>query len=291
MDIFTLSILLVLFGTIVFGILFTIRFLKKKKEAKKEQERLTPTTQENLPVENIRGGIMKVKTGGYRIVIELPSINIDLMEGSEREQVLIQYRQVLNSFDFPFQYLQQSRVVDISEYINTLENLRLTAKSKFMINQLGFYSDFLNELIKKRTVLTKKFFLIIPYDDYREDKQSRRNQYHAFDRNKKEYEKQKAEMEGNDVFQEEQRYEKARKQLESRANLAVGAFRRFDINAQILDDEEVLSLLYTTYNKDRSLYQKINNRLKDFTTFRVDSDLREIANKRQDMLEEVEIGE
>lgn len=273
MNIFLLALVLIFIGMIVFGVYFFLQMIKKQKEAEKEKEKHIPTTQENLPIESIRSGIMKLKTGGYRLIIELPSINIDLMEASEREGVLLQYRQVLNSLRFKFQYLQQSRVIDIQEYLNTIEVLRANATTKFAKNQLGFYNEFLENLIKERSVLTKKFFIIIPYDPHIEDKESRRAQYHAFDRNKEAFEKAQNDLKNNDVFQEEKRFEKARKELESRANLVISAFRRFEVNGHVLNDEEILDLMYTTYNKDRSMYQRVGGNLSDYTTIRVDSDL------------------
>jgi hypothetical protein len=150
--------LLVLIG----GVLYMVYILtKKKKESEEEKKKFVPITQDQLPFEYVRGGVVKLKKGGYRMVVELPSINIDLMEASEKETILQQYREILNSIDFPFQYLQQSRTVDISEYIETLKRIQRTTKSKFIHSQLEFYSSYLLNLIKNRSILTKKFYLAV----------------------------------------------------------------------------------------------------------------------------------
>lgn len=265
-----------------FGFFLFVIFFKKKKVQVK-QEKLIPTTQENLPIKDIKDGIVYLKTGGYRVVLELPSINIDLMEASEREGILGQYRMILNSFDFPFQYLQQSRIVDISDYLETIENLKLQSKTNFLSSQLGFYSDFLKDLIRNRSVLTKKFFIVIPYDPEREKKHSKRNQYHSFDRNRKQIEAQRKQLEEDKEYMERAEFEKAKAQLDSRAALVLSAFRRFDINALKLNDEELRHLYYTCYNKDRSVYQTLKDtHMKDYTTLRVQADINDL---------EVEIGE
>lgn len=261
-----LSIIVVLIGGLAVGILF---WFKKKKEATKEKEKYVPTTQDQFPIDYIRSGIVKLKTGGYRIVIDLPSINIDLMEGSEKQVILEQYRQILTSIDFPFQYLQQSRIVDISEYLNTLGTIRATAKSKFVKNQLEFYSGYLIDLIKNRSVLTKKFYFVIPYDEERENK-NKKKQIAQKAKDKQNKTKGKLLEEENDVYEEEQRFEKAKKQLFIRANLVERAFRRFEISPHILSDKELLDLYYTSYNKDRSVYQPLRDvNPSDYTSLNV----------------------
>lgn len=248
-------IMIVVSVVLIGGVGLTVyTLLGKKKEATKEEEKYVPTTQDQFPVDYIRSGIVKLKTGGYRIVIELPSINIDLMEAEEKQVILEQYRQILTSIVFPFQYLQQSRVVDISEYLDTLVKLKFTAKTNFIKSQLEFYSGYLVDLIKNRSILTKKFYFVIPYDEAREQKNKKNYT------GKKETKKTKGSTEEkNDVYEEEQRFEKARKQLFNRAIEVERAFRRFEISPHILSDNELLDLFYTSYNKDRSVYQPLKD--------------------------------
>jgi len=247
-------VLLAFFGFVV------MKVFSKNKEVEKEREVHIPTTQDALPFDYIRSGIVKLKNGGYRIAVEVPSINIDLMEAGEKQAILEQYREILNSVDFPFQILQQSRIVDISEYLDTIENLRRNAKSAFIRKQLQFYSGYLVDLIKNRSILTKRFYLVIPFDEEKENQKEKL-------RKKK---KNQPKMETNDIYKEEQNFEKARKQLYSRATMIERAFRRFDITPKILNDNELLDLFYTSYNKDRAVYQPLKDRNpSDYTTIRV----------------------
>lgn len=265
-------ILFALLGGLVLGVVFiSIAYLKKRSESKADQEKYIPTTQDQFPVDSIRDRIIKLKTGGYRLVIEVPSINIDLMENSEKEGVLELYKEVLSSIDFSFQYLQQSRIVDISDYLTTLSRLKRDAKTNFIQNQLEFYSQFLVDLIKSRSILTKKFYIVIPYDEEKE--KSKLKKYSSL--NEKKDKKKKNEPQ-DDVYLEEQRYEKARKQLLTRAGQIISALRGLEIDPVVLKDNEILELFYTSYNKDRAVYQPIRDiDPKDYTSLNVEYKRRE----------------
>jgi hypothetical protein len=196
--------------------------------------------------------------------------------------ILEQYRQILSSIYFPFQFLQQSRIVDISEYLDTLKALKGTAKTNFIKNQLEFYSGYLTDLIKDRSVLTKKFYFVIPYDEARENRNKKKYSSTAKSKDKGKTQKGKTEEKVDD-YADEQAFEKARKQLYTRATLVERAFRRFDIVPHVLTDSELLELYYTSYNKDRSVYQPMRDiNPSDFTTFSVGIDHMETKNKRGD---------
>lgn len=262
-DIF-MGVVLALFA---FGGYLFYQFKIKNKEGEKEEEKYIPTTQDHIALDYIRSGIVKLKTGGYRLVIELPSVNIELMEPEEKEMILQQYSQILNAIDFPFQYLQQSRIVDITEYLSTLEGHMVQEKNPLIQKQIEFYSNFLQDIIHDRSVLTKKFYITIPYDEEAEEK---KKQGYTQQVNKKDESKKKIAEEEDDVYAEEKRFEKARKQLYSRGTMIDRAFRRFDISPKILDDKGLLELFYTAYNKDRSVTQSLKHQdISDFTTMRV----------------------
>lgn len=261
-----------LFGLGLGAIMIAVMFFKKKRENQKDKEKYVPTTQDQFPIDYIRGGLLKLKNGGYRIVIEIPSINIDLMEMSEKDGILQQYRGVLQALDFPFQYLQQSRIVDISEYLTTLESLKTSARNNFTKNQLEFYSTFLIDLIKDRSILTKKFYLVIPFDEEKEKNKTKNYSSLSKKKTKSKKEKAKEGEENHEAYDEEQNFIQARKQLVSRANQAEVAFRRFDIALKILNDNELLELFYTSYNKDKAVYQPLRDiDPKDYTSLRVEA--------------------
>lgn len=239
---------------------------------KNQQEKRIPTTQDQLAIDYIKGGIFKLKKGGYRLLVELPSVNIDLMEMSEKEIVLEQYRQILNAIDFPFQILQQSRLIDVSEYQSTLKAQMGKLNNLLLKKQLEYYYDFVDELIRERSILTKKFYIVCAFDDEKENK----NRTLLNDKKKAKKKKgKKVKMDEQALAEEaflleEKQFEKAKKVLYQRGGMIDRLFRRFEINPKILNDQDVLELFYTSYNKDRSIVQSLRTKdLEDYTTLHV----------------------
>lgn len=270
-------------GLAAIGFMFFKKMKENEAKRNEEQEKYIPTTQDQVPIEYIRSGIVKLKSGGYRMIVEMPSINIDLMDGMEREGVLRQYKEILTAIDFPFQVLQQSRVVDIKEYIEKLEKTKSMETNYLIQKQLEFYEDFVKALVKDRSILTKKFFFVIPYDEklelskttgYYAEKQKQRMK--EKEKKIKEAKKKGIKLEGmeteNEIMMEEKRFEKARKILGGRGNLVMKAFKRFEISPRRLGDKEILNLYYTAYNKERSKIQSLNHvDVDDFLTINVSS--------------------
>lgn len=258
---------------LIFGVIIILYDLsRKKKSTTEEREKYIPTTQDQIPIDTIRNGIIKLKNGGYRVIVEIPSVNIELMELDEQEIVLSQYRQILNGIEFPFQILQQSRTVDISDYRELMAKKIGETKNNLNRRLMQEFDVFLSQLIKERTILTKKFFVVIPYDEEREV----RTVYATSDTKKGEKKKKKS-MDPNkerekSIAEEEKKFEKARKQLFMRANSVERSFRQFDIAPYMLNDSEIAELFYASYNKERSVYQPLTGKEpSDYTTLRVKS--------------------
>lgn len=241
----------------VVGVL-AYKYINKTMQTDEEKEDFIPTTQDNLPVDWIRKGIVKMKNGTYAIVIKLPSINIDLMEENEREVVFSQYRSILSAIDFPFQFLQQSRVVDIADYIKKLEKIQKGTDNDFVKLQLDHYKRYMTGLVNSRAILTRKFYLIVPFDELQEKKAKAKQNGSLLDlsfNKKKKNENQKSERET--VIEEEEKFKTAHKQLTGRGDIVMRSFARFDISPSLLNDEQLTELFYTSYNKNKSVYQPL----------------------------------
>ena len=78
-------------------------------------------TQEFVPVDDVRDGIVILKDGGMRGILMASSINFSLKSNDERQAILLQFQDFLNSLDFSIQILAQSRKLDIRPYIALLE--------------------------------------------------------------------------------------------------------------------------------------------------------------------------
>ena len=73
-------------------------------------------TQQFVPIEHIRDGIITMKNGELRAVIITNSLNLSLKSEEEQEAVLMQFQSLLNSLEFPIQFFIQSRKLNIKPY-------------------------------------------------------------------------------------------------------------------------------------------------------------------------------
>src|SRR3989344_4558975 len=78
-------------------------------------------TQEFVPIKEVRDGIMILKDGSMRGIVLASSLNFSLKSDDERNAILLQFQDFLNSLDFSVEILVQSRKLDIRPYLALLE--------------------------------------------------------------------------------------------------------------------------------------------------------------------------
>lgn len=243
-------VLLALLGVLVFMLIN-----RKKKDIEQEEEKIIHTTQNQLPFEYIRRGVVKLKSGQYVKIMQVPALNILLMEEAEREFVREIYAGILNSLDFNIQFVKQSRLVDVNEYLQFLKEKEYKAENKFRAVGIREYSLFIAELVKENSLQTKKDFVVIPYvEEKTKDKNKTEDSMKKY---RKQEEEQSKSPEVEDALLEEKRFERAYKVLLQREKSLLNQFRRLGVIAQPLNDKDVFELYYITYNKERSNYQSL----------------------------------
>lgn len=246
---------------------FVFIILNRKKQEKVVNETKIHTTQEQLPFEYIRRGIVKLKNGQFIKLMEVPCINTQLMEEEEKEVVRETYASFLNSLDFPIQFYIQSRLVDINDYLAFLKDKETNADSDFRSAGIREYSRFIVELIKENSVQTKKDFLTLSYREV--SAKSKKNSGDTMKKYRK-GEEDEIVSEEERVQKEERLFEKAYKTLTQREKSLQKQLRRFGINPKSLNDKEAFELFYITYNKERSVYQSLKGvNPNNFTTLYV----------------------
>ena len=79
-------------------------------------------TQEFVPIKEVQDGIVILKDGSMRAIVLASSLNFSLKSDDERNAIIMQFQDFLNSLDFAVQISVQSRRLDIRPYIALLEN-------------------------------------------------------------------------------------------------------------------------------------------------------------------------
>jgi len=120
-------------------------------------------TQEFVPIKEVRDGILVLKDGSLRGILLASSLNFALKSDDERQSILLQFQNFLNSLDFSVQIFIQSRKLDIRPYIALLEEQQKNQMNDLMKIQIQEYIGFIKNFTENTNIMSKNFFLVVPY--------------------------------------------------------------------------------------------------------------------------------
>ncbi len=120
-------------------------------------------TQQFVPIKEVRDGIIILKDGSMRAVLLASSLNFALKSSDEQQAIIFQFQNFLNSLNFSLQISVQSRRLDIRPYIALLEGRYKEQATDLMRLQTREYIEFIKTFTEQTNIMTKNFFLIIPY--------------------------------------------------------------------------------------------------------------------------------
>jgi hypothetical protein len=122
------------------------------------------STQDFIPIQEIRDGIVILKNGGMRSVVLATSLNFALKSADEQGAILNEFQNFLNSLDFSIQIFAQSKKLDIRPYIALLEDRYKEQTTDLMKIQVREYIEFVRSFVESTSIMSKSFFVVVPYD-------------------------------------------------------------------------------------------------------------------------------
>ncbi len=194
-------------------------------------------TQEFVPIKEVRDGVVMLKDGSMRGVILSSSLNFSLKSDDERNAIILQFQDFLNSLDFSVQISIQSRRLDIRPYIALLEDRYKEQTNDLMKIQTREYIEFIKKFTETTNIMTKSFFVIVPYDPAIINVKSGV----ASGLFKRQSESQKN-------INKQASFEENRTQLEQRVSVVEQGLSRCGIRVIRLGTEEVIELFYKIFN-------------------------------------------
>ena len=124
----------------------------------------TSSSQSLISLQQIKKGVVILKSGSLRSVLEVSGINFDLKSEEEQSSVLMSWRNLINNLDFPLQVVAHSRRVNIESYLNFLQE-RISQETNNLLKFQGEdYHTFIKGLVTGNNIMKKKFYVIVPYD-------------------------------------------------------------------------------------------------------------------------------
>ena len=127
--------------------------------------RLAASTQENLDIAGIQDGIVILKDGSFRLILEVEAINFGLKSEREQNTIIFQFQGFLNSLHFPIEIVVQSRQLDLTPYLIKLRHRADEQKVDLLKVQTLDYIDFVSELINMANIMKKRFYVTIGWEN------------------------------------------------------------------------------------------------------------------------------
>lgn len=135
-----------------------------ESEAQSSSSRISSrSTQEFVPISEVRDGVVVLKDGSLRAILLASSINFALKSEDEQTAFIVQFQNFLNSLDFSCQIFIQSRMLDIRPYLATLEVAYKNQIDDLMRIQIREYIEFIKSFTEAANIMTKNFFVVVPY--------------------------------------------------------------------------------------------------------------------------------
>lgn len=203
---------------------------------KKNKQSPALSSQKYIDVEEIKNDIIVLKNRSLRAVLLASSMNFDLKSSEEQEAIIVGYQNFLNSLDFPVQIMVNSRRLDINPYLELLNKQKKKQTSELMRLQISEYTDFIKNLTEVSQIMSSRFYVVVPF--YPIESQESGIISKLMDTLNP---KQK-------ITENIETFEAYKNQLWQRVDQISSGLSSLGIKTVALKTEELVELLYETYN-------------------------------------------
>jgi hypothetical protein len=179
------------------------------------------SSRSQIQIDGVKDGILHLPKGKYRLVLETSSINFELKSEEEQDAIVDTYQTFLNSLNIEFQILVRIRELDMDKYLSGFEARTEKEADDIYRKQSKSYIRFVNKLITNNKILTRKFYIIVPFSSSTKD----------------------------DSLVEEQ--------LKQQADIIAKGLGRLGMQVRKLDSLEVLDLFYSFYSPKQAKRQPL----------------------------------
>ncbi len=192
-----------------------------------------PSTQDFVPIKDIRDNVVLLKDGRIGMILLASSINFALKSMDEQRAILSQFQTFLNTLDFSIQFYIQSRRLDIEPYLEQLRAREPDQDNDLMRIQLREYIEFIRTFTTEVDVMSKNFFIVIPYNPIAANIGNNLNAFFGKQQTK---------------AVDDMKFEEQRLQLEQRAALVEQGLNRIGVRTIALENEALVELYYHIFN-------------------------------------------
>lgn len=190
----------------------------------------TASTQQFTEIRDIRDNIVFLSGNNACLIVKVMSVNFALLSKEEQDTKVYAYASLLNSLSFPIQIIVRSKQVEISPYLDSLDEEAKKTTNKKLAENITRYKEFINDLVKMTTVLDKQFFVVIPYSPLE-----------GGIRNTAAIAGTKSSLSDDYVGQ-------VQAALQTKADSLMSQLDRLSLKAKVLERDDLIRLFYDIYN-------------------------------------------
>lgn len=215
------------------------------EEKPKKKKMKVPSSQSHLPFAEIKHDTVIMKDGTLRAVLMVSSINFALKNEDEQNAIISSYVSFLNGIDFPLQVVVQSRQLYIKPYLEKLLQREREQSNELLRVQIADYRSFISELVSLGNIMSKQFFVIVPYDPLSNKKK-------GFWSRIKEVANPAVTIKLKD-----ERFQLRKHDLDMRVRQIESGLASMNLEVVRLDTQSLIELFYSTYNPDIAFSERM----------------------------------
>lgn len=137
-------------------------FLLKKSNSKQSSRR-------QIDIKGVRDGILILPNNKYRSVLQISSVNFELKSEAEQDALIDTYQSFLNSLATSLQIVVRIREMDMDKYLDDFNARMLQEDEQIYKDQVQNYTEFVRSLITKNKILSRHFYVVLPFDGKEKD--------------------------------------------------------------------------------------------------------------------------
>lgn len=180
------------------------------------------SSRKQIDIKGVRDGILLLPNNHHRAILQISSVNFELKSEAEQDALIGTHQSFLNSLATPLQIIIRIREMDMDRYLSDFQ-ARLKEESEAVYRQqVKNYTEFVKSLITTNKILSRQFYVVIPYSKHEKD------------------------------------FEIVREQLALTADIVSKGLARMGMHSRRLDSLEILDLFYAYYSPAQAKRQPLS---------------------------------
>jgi hypothetical protein len=216
--------------------------MTKKTKGKKSSN---ASTQQYLDILEIKDDTVVKKDGTLRAVLSVSSINFSLKSEDEQNAIISAYVGFLNNISTPIQIVVQSRDLRIDNYLEYLKEREKEQTNRLLKIQTADYIEYIKELVSIGKIMSKKFFVIVPYSPFSDKRKGFFSQL------------SEAFKPASIIRLKDAKFARYKENLSRRVESISSALMSLGVDVKQLNTQELIELYYNTYNPETSKNQPL----------------------------------